>query len=144
MQIKLETQAEAVIYYIQEMDIDMLDLILDKEKEYQDVSKDVFIQNLNTTFDVFRFNNNDKLIKHKGFCNSDKCANSCKNGYAFAGNHSKHILNIIFEVKNGIIQDMYECFDFKIFNRELNMENYTQLTLSNLEGDEVNGITSPF
>ena len=140
----LKTQSEVVIYYIQEMDIDMLELILDNEMKYQELSKDKFIQKLSVIFDTFKLNKNDKLIKQDGFCNSDKCENSCKNGYTFLGNHSKHSLNLIFEVEDGIIQDIHDCFEFKSLNKELNIEYYNQLTILNLDGDFVNGITSPF
>ena len=50
---------------------------------------------------------------HSGFCNSKLCNYKCK-GYSFIGNHSGNYLDMIFEIKDGVVQDMYECSEFKI------------------------------
>lgn len=124
-----KTQAEAVIYYIQEMDIEMVDLILENDKLYQDMPKSDFIERLYGIVDILKYNKSDKLIGYEGFCDSNNCTNSCKNGYAFKANNSKHILNLIFEAENGIIQDIYECYEFKIFDKGLDIEDCNQLII---------------
>ncbi len=43
MSTKPTTQSEAVIYYIQEMDLEMVELIMEDDKTYQDVSKATFV-----------------------------------------------------------------------------------------------------
>lgn len=139
-----QPSVDNVINYIQDMDIVKLDEILDNQTEYQNQPKGKFIKSLNSVFETFKSNNNDKLIKHSGACISDKCANSCKNGYSFTGNQSKHMLNLIFEVESGIVQNLHDCFDFKILDKDFNSDDYIQLTILNLDGDSVNGITSFF
>lgn len=144
MKTPLSTQAEAVIYYIQEMDVDMIDLILDKDKSYQDMPKSDFIEKLTNAIDIFKHNKNNKLIDYTGFCNNELCTNKCKNGYSFIGNHSKHIMNIILEVTNGNVQNLYECHDFMIFEKEINLENYSRIYIDEPQNGFVSGITSFF
>ncbi|MFN8295706.1 MAG: hypothetical protein U0T69_05890 [Chitinophagales bacterium] len=118
----LSTQAEAVIYYIQEMDIEMIDLILDKDKTYQEFPKREFIEKLGDAFDIMKLLHNEKLIGYPGFCGSDDCPNQCKNGYSFIGNTSNHKIDLLFEVKNGEIQDLFECSVFEILSKEKNTD----------------------
>lgn len=138
------TQAEAVIYYIREMDVDMIDLILDKDKSYQDMPKVVFIEKLTNAIDVFKHNKNNKLIGYTGFCDSEICPNNCKNGYSFIGNHSKHRMDIIFDVKNGNVQDVFECADFMIFDKEINPNDYSRVYIDVPGEGFVSGLESLF
>ncbi len=144
MQQSPTTQAEAIIYYIQEMDIDMIDLVLDKDRTYQNMQKAEFMEKLEDVFAVFRFNQNDKVIGYPGFCDNDICNNQCKNGYSFIGNQSKHRMDIILEVSNGNILDLFECTEFKAFNKEINMQDYSQIYLDEPKDGFVRGTESPF
>lgn len=128
------TQSEAVIYYIQEMDLEMLELILDKDKTYQEVPKATFMESLEKVFNVFKYNKNTKLVGHPGFCNSDICPNACKGGYSFVGNHSKHRIDLIMEVNKGNVMDIYQCHELKVFNKEITADDYHMLEL-NTYGD---------
>ena len=49
----LKTQFDAVIYFIKNLDIDMIDTLLDDKYTYQDLKKNVFIQKLGIAFDEF-------------------------------------------------------------------------------------------
>ena len=130
MSTKPTTQSEAVIYYIQEMDLEMVELILEDDKTYQDVSKSTFIETLGNVFNIFRHNKNTKLVGHPGFCNSDICPNACKGGYSFVGNHSKHRIDIIMEVKKGNVMDIFQCHDLIVFNKEIVADDYHMLDLN--------------
>ena len=137
------TQAEAVIYYIQEMDVDMIDLILDKDKTYQHMPKSDFIEKLTNAIENFKQHKNDKLIGYAGFCDTEKCVHHCKNGYSFIGNRSKHRMDIILEVTNGNVQDLCECADFRIIDKNIDVKAYSRVYIDEPRDGLVSGI-EPF
>ena len=50
---------------------------------------------------------------HSEFYNLKLCNYKCKS-YSFIGNHSGNYLDMIIEIKDGVVQDMYECSEFKM------------------------------
>jgi hypothetical protein len=135
MQPEIQTQAEAIIYYIQEMDIDMIELILNNTQTInnaqitENFSNGNFVRQLGRVFDIFKSNKNDKLIGYPGFCNSDRCPNSCMGGYSFVGNNSMHRMDIVIEVDNGNVIDIGQCYDFEVFDKEFSNDDYCLLDL---------------
>ena len=129
MQTKLETQAEAIIYFMQEMDINMIDLILDEKLTYQDFPKSKFIGLLDNAFNNLRNKGNTKLIANSGYCDSNVCPNQCNYGHSFMGNLSQHKLDIIFDVKNGKVMDLYECYDFKLLDKNTDFKSFDQILI---------------
>ena len=109
---KLKTQAQAVIHFIQQLDIEMVDSLLDDSLEYQDMRKDLFINKLGHAFNEFIEAGDTFLLASKGFCNSVICNFQCK-GYSFTGNNSGNFLDMIIEIEDGKVIDMYECTHFK-------------------------------
>ncbi len=79
------------------MDIDTLGLVLDDNKTYQDVSKELFLQKVKEGFDDFKKYGDTELLIYPGRCISTKCSNSGKRGYSFIGGTSKLHLDMIFE-----------------------------------------------
>lgn len=144
MQPTPTTQAEAVIYYIQEMDMDMIDLILDNDRTYQHMPKSDFIEKLTNAMENFKQHKNDKLIGYAGFCDTEKCVHHCKNGYSFIGNHSKHRMDIIFEVTNGNVQDLHECEEFKAIDKNIDVKEYSRIYIDEPRDGLVSGIESFF
>jgi hypothetical protein len=127
MSASLTTQAEAVIYYIQEMDIDMVDLILDKDITLQDLPKQDFMDKLNHVMEQFRQHKNTRLQSYPGFCSSDRCPNACSGGQVFVGNRSGHYMNLIFDVKMGNVSDLYECEDFQVLSTSVILDEYLRI-----------------
>jgi hypothetical protein len=109
---KLKTQAQAVVHFIQQLDIEMVDSLLDDRLEYQDMRKDLFINKLGHAFNEFIEAGDTFLLASKGFCNSVICNFQCK-GYSFTGNNSGSFLDMIIEIEDGKVIDMYECTHFK-------------------------------
>ena len=109
----LHTQADAVIYFFQRLDIDMVSDILEDNRTYQDFEKPLFVHKLGNAFDEFRKAGDTFLQCYRGFCNSKLCNYKC-NGFSFTGNFSGNYLDMIIEIKDGIVQDMYECSEFKM------------------------------
>jgi hypothetical protein len=108
----LKCQADTVIYFIQQLDIEMVDSLLDDSLEYQDMSKDLFINKLGHAFNEFIETGDTFLTSTKGFCDSVICNYKCK-GLSFVGNNSGNFIDLIIEVEDGKVVDMYECTYFK-------------------------------
>lgn len=109
---ELKTQLDGVIYFLQQLDIEMIDSILDSHRTYQDFYKHVFINKLGHALDQFINSGDTYLNCYSGFCNSEICNYQCK-GFSFVGNHSGKYLDLIIDSKDGVVQDMYECNVFR-------------------------------
>ena len=110
--VKLKTQADAILYFLQKLDIDMVNSILADNRTYQNFEKKKFISKLDVAMDVFLTAGDTFLNKYKGFCNSEECNFKCS-GYSFVGNNSSNYFDLIIEVEEGIVHDIYECSKFK-------------------------------
>lgn len=111
-------QREAFLYYMSKMDADMINLILDDNKTYQDAKKEVFIEKLSEALSTFIAKGDTELNVVKGECQNDKCHKGCA-GYAFIGNCSDYHLDLIIEGAQNEILDMYYCSDFKSCSEKL-------------------------
>jgi len=108
----LITQAQTVVRFIQQLDIEMVDSLLDDTLEYQDMRKDIFINKLGHAFNEFIESGDTYLNSTKGFCDSVICNYECK-GLSFVGNNSGNFIDLIIEIEDGKVIDIYECTYFK-------------------------------
>ena len=53
LETKINTQEEAIKFFIEKLDIEMIDAFLDDCKTYQDMQKRIFIAKLNRVFFLF-------------------------------------------------------------------------------------------
>jgi hypothetical protein len=113
-------QRQAFLYYMSNLDIEMIELILDDHKTYQDASKAIFIKKLEEIFEEFQESGDTKLNLLNGECNN--CYKSCK-GYSFIGNTSANYLNLLVEGSSTEILDISYCSDFGIYEKNINL-NY--------------------
>lgn len=111
-ELNLQTQALAVIHFIQKLDIEMVDSLLDDSREYQDMKKDVFINKFGHALNEFIESGDTFLNSTKGFCDSVICNYKCK-GFSFVGNNSGNFIDLIIEIEEGKVLDIYECTHFK-------------------------------
>jgi len=118
MNNNLTTQRDAIKYFIEKMDIEMIDIILSNENTYQDLPKDTFIQKLSSAFNEFKKHGDDFLESYSGHCND--CFVD-KTGYIFIGNNSNNYMSILFDDVEGEIKDLAECSDFKTNNPHLKL-----------------------
>jgi len=116
---KITNQAEAIRYFIEQMDIEMINAFLDSDKTYQDFEKYMFISKLQKAFDTFTDCGDTYLFSTEGSCNS--CYKN-KTGFTFIGNNSSNYMSIIFDIKNSRIDDLFECTDFKNKEIQLNLK----------------------
>ena len=124
--IPLGTQLDAVLYFLQRLDIDMLNMILEDDRTYQNFDKPLFINKLGNAFDKFIEKGNTYLNRHEGFCNAESCNFKCK-GLSFIGNKSRHYFDLIIDSKDGIVYDIYECSSFESCNQ--NLERSYRITI---------------
>ena len=108
----LKTQADAVLYFLQLLDIDMVSCVLEDKRTYQNFAKPFFIKKLEDALDEFIEAGDTYLNRYKGSCNSKSCNYKCK-GYSFVGNNPGNYFDLIIDVKDGVVNDIYECFSFK-------------------------------
>ncbi len=79
----LKTQADAVIHFLQVMDVEMVSDILDSNRTYQDFEKSLFIHKLGNALNKFLEAGDTFLNCHSGFCNSELCNYRCT-GFSFS------------------------------------------------------------
>jgi len=116
---KISNQTQAIQYFIEKMDIEMVDTFLDNDKTYQDFEKYLFISKLQQAFATFAVLGDTHLFSVEGSCNS---CNKTKTGYTFIGNNSNNYMSIIFDTTDNKINDLYECSDFKNKQTNLNLK----------------------
>lgn len=114
----LITQEDAVIHFIQQLDIDMINTLLDEGRTYQDMDKQNFVRKLGYAFDEFIDAGETYLNCTSGKCDAVKCNFQCR-GFSFTGNNSdKHMDLIVEKDNNGKVQDIYECRFFLCDGKE--------------------------
>jgi hypothetical protein len=125
----IKLQSEAVLHFFQELDIDMLDAILDSNRTYQDFKKEVFIAKPTQSFNEFMDAGDTCLEMYPGHCNSKSCNFNSK-GIRFIGNHSKNFMDLIIDIQNGAVKDIYECsffkcmVDFELLNNRIEIDKF--------------------
>lgn len=92
------------------MDTEMLSIVLDDNRTYQEASKDAYLEKLNEVFEKFKAKGDTMLIPSSGFCGSDECTNQGCKGYSFFGNKSNNYTSLVIEEENGVVTDIYQCF----------------------------------
>jgi hypothetical protein len=115
---EIKNHFDAVLYFIQSLDIEMVDLLLDDTLTYQDMNKDIFVNKLDDLFIEF-IEGGDTFLKTtiqldttNGFCGSAVCCFKCM-GFSFVGNKSGNFIDLIFEIEEGKVIDIFECTYFK-------------------------------
>ena len=129
--IPLKTQVDAILYFLQHLDIDMVSCILDGNRTYQKFLKPIFIKKLDDALDEFIKAGDTYLNRYKGFCNSKTCNYKCK-GYSFVGNNSGNYFDLIIDVKDGAINDIYECCGFKCETKGVQKNECIEIDKSDL------------
>ena len=102
----ITSQFDAIKFFIQRLDIEMVDLILKDEFTYQDLNKKEFVEHLNAVFEEFISAGDQFLNVINSTCRS---CNKGKVAYLFVGNVSRNYICFYFDQQGGEIKDMYEC-----------------------------------
>src|SRR5690606_32666478 len=107
----IRTQSDALLHFLQTMDIKMIDSFLEPNRTYQDFDKHIFIEKLGFAFDEFSQSGDTFLQHYPGLCNAVFCNYKSK-GFTFIGNYSGNYFDLIIDIKKGVVQDIYECVTF--------------------------------
>jgi hypothetical protein len=130
IQPSFQTHSDVVRYYIQTMDTDMLYFVLNNDITYQDMPRNEFILKLERAIEKFKAKGDTFLNAIEGRCG--QCSKE-KTGFLFVGNNSKMYMNLLFDLENGEIKDLYECSNFKT---NYDRSNFTKrLWIDNIFGD---------
>ena len=129
--VPLQTNADAVFYFLERLDSNMLNLILDKNLPYQDYEKKVFVKKLSYAFDELLSRGNTYLNRFEGNCTSNVCTNVNCQGFSFVGNSSQDYMDLILEIKNNKVTDIYECSKF--VNSETDLIKNEKICIDTLE-----------
>ena len=127
----IKTQSDAVLHFLQRLDIEMIDSVLEPNRTYQDFEKKTFVQKLGYALDEFIQSGDTYLNRFPGQCNSEICNYKCK-GFTFIGNNSGNYFDLIIDIKEGVVQDIYECSLFKCFNQLVSKNNRIEIDKSAL------------
>jgi hypothetical protein len=117
----IKTHADAVIHFIKKLDIDMIDDLLDEKYTYQDLKKNIFIQQFSLAFDEFIAAGDKQLEVSNGFCNEVICNNQCT-GYRFSSSRSGLYFDLIIDINDGQVTDIYECKSFSSLAADLRVK----------------------
>jgi hypothetical protein len=99
------TQLDAFIHFFQLMDLEMLDLILER-RAYMDLPKSVFINRLGRAFEILRSMSDDKLFETY-ITNYRKGNNHyVDREIEFVGNHSSQRISLVVAAWKGEIRDI--------------------------------------
>lgn len=125
----LKTQADAVLYFLQHLDIDMVNSVLEENRTYQDFEKPIFIHKLGNALAEFLEAGDTFLNSYSGFCNSVTC-NFKSKGFTFIGNNSDNYFDLIIDIREGIVYDIYECSIFKCLTSGINKNTRIEIDKS--------------
>lgn len=104
-----KTHLEAVIHFIEKMNIQKLDELLLKEY-YSSIPKRKFMEELKIVFKAFNTSGDTVLYANPGICQG--CRNGC-GGYTFLSNKSRNYIDLIIKSKDNLVTDIFECSQFK-------------------------------
>jgi hypothetical protein len=104
---------KSILHYFTKMDIDNLRLHLKDEYNYEDTTKEIFLNEIEKIFDAHKNLGDTELLIYKGACAGKRCENCGKKGFRFVGNNSKNYMDLLFEIEDDDIKDIYDCSYFK-------------------------------
>ncbi len=99
------TQLDAFIHFFQLMDLEMLDLILERNV-YMDLPKPIFIKRLGRAFEILRSKSDDKLFET--YTTNYRKGNNhyVDREIEFVGNHSSQRISLVVVAWKGKIRDI--------------------------------------
>ena len=126
----MKTQSDVVLDFLQQLDIGMIESALEPNRNYQNFDKYTFVQKLGVALDEFMQSGDTFLLRYPGFCNAKTCKYKYK-GFTFIGNNSGNFFNHIVDIKDGVVQDIFECIKFKCPNQMVSKNKSLKLIKQN-------------
>lgn len=122
MQKQHHTYLQSILSYFTTMYIDKLRFYLKEKYNFQNTTKEHFLNKIEKIFEDFNNSGDTELLIYKGACCGKTCPNCGLEGYRFVGNDSKNYLDLIFVEDGDDIKDIFYCAEFE-----------TEVKLDNLE-----------
>lgn len=104
---------QSILHYFKTMDIDQLRHFLKDEYTYEETTKEIFLNEIESIFEAHRNSGDSELLVYPGTCAGKTCENCGKKGFRFVGNNSKNYTDLIFEIEGDDIKDIYSCAEFE-------------------------------
>ena len=95
------------------MDIGKLRLYLKDEYTYNNLTKEIFLNEIEGVFEAYKNSGDTELHIFNGACASKTCDNCGLKGYRFVGNNSKNYMDLLFVMEGDDIIDIFDCVQFK-------------------------------
>lgn len=124
-----QNKKDLIIESFQNMDINMLEVLLDDDRTYQNATKDVFIAKLEAAFSEFKIQGDQYLHLYPGRCNSESCANKGCTGYSFIGDQSKSCVDFVFEESIDDVIDIACCNEFQTKQKDVEKSHNISITI---------------
>ena len=104
----IKSHAEAVVYFMSEMDIEVINTLLDDKRYYQNFSKPIFIEHLQNAFNEFA-HGGDTILEIISVHVSNEDDIHKESRYIFTGNKTKNYLTLQFYLDdNDQVVNIYE------------------------------------
>lgn len=117
----MENKKDLIIKAFEQMDANMLDVLLNDDQPYQDVSKELFVVELKKYFWEMKSINYSVFDykAYKGVCQN--CSKG-KTGYSFVNSEGHSFMSMVFEESEDDFTDIYKCGSFCTENKEIEEE----------------------
>ena len=117
----MENKKDLIIKAFEKLDANMLDVLLNDDQPYQDVSKDLFVAELKKYFWEMKSENYSVFDYKacKGVCQN--CSKG-KTGYSFVNSEGHSFMSMVFEESEDDFTDIYKCGSFCTENKEIEEE----------------------
>lgn len=129
----MKDQKDLIIDGFRKMDISLLEILLDDNLTYQNVSKALFLKKINAIFNTLKTKGDTFLISFRGVCVG--CESKGCGGYTFVGNHSRTSLDLVFEEDIEKFTDIYSCNDFSTKDKMIDTNEKLSIYFSLKEKD---------
>ncbi len=123
---------KTIISYFQSMDVEMLRLYLKDDYTYQDTTKEIFLNEIASIFEAHKNSGDTEIILYPGNCGAPNslCDNCGKKGYRMVGNNSGNYIDLIFEIEEDDIKDIYDCSRFESKEEVKNLGNQAYIYIN--------------
>jgi DnaB-like helicase C terminal domain len=114
------SQANAIQYFIQKMDIEMIETFLVRNFKFERLGRNEFLKRLDKVFRNMKSFGDTFLYASPGRCNN---CDTSKKGFQFIGNTSGYYINLLFIIEHDKVIELEECTNLFTHTREIRLNN---------------------
>jgi hypothetical protein len=121
-----EYKKEAFLFFLCNLRMDMLDIVLSDKRSYNGASKEVFIEKLSAVMADFEREGDKKLIPVAGKCTSKDCHDGGI-GYRFIGDKSRNYLDLIIQTDDDDeVLNITYCPNFALLSKSGEQQRFAR------------------